>query len=405
MAKEFLKAYITRAKELGFPEEKIALANLVSENENGKIFKCSGSDRHYLNLIRALKIEGIPFIQTLNKGIIIKNDDIDRVRALNAQAYRMDASYVTSTTMDKMKDAVKKRNMNEKIMTIEGMNEDFCYYLAGRCGGISPGYVVAINNEGTNFAVRENCVYSEDSRTGEDFCKAYLAAQIQYYGGNTAWVREKMNENNNAYVAVEHALETDENCYIISSIDASAYMEIDKDGYSLIGISENGTETGKKVDITDKDFYQKLAEDITAMKEKEIYADKEEMLKKIEENREILPERKRTYHTDMRIAADVWMKNERLADKLDTIIRKKMDREGKASGIEYFNRYKKNAEVIFKALAMDMQPNGYEAGDFEDIRKMEQERKVELGYIKNINKHSMEVHIQEEQMAALEIGK
>lgn len=301
--------------------------------------------------------------------LFVPTKDEDRLKEIEEELLREKGFNVVQMNIEELNQSVKASAIAKgkdvegcRIYEIRGLSEEEALSLKNKCQGITSNFVIGIdmeNNGECNLAVSGNRVFSF-SPDVRDFAKAYLDSTIFLYGARNEDKYDRLVSQKDFLSSLPKETDVkrgEDHKYIYGKQNNSRYIEIDESDFKVYNYAskDKDTITRDLVDQVMKDdpsYMDKLTGYCIGLQECEI-GDMADLTAHCQKN---------DYSFDYKQQLRIELKERKLADKINEIVKTKM---AKDPHFKYqmdksilLNEYIEQSKQILDALANNTNPYG-----------------------------------------------
>lgn len=352
-------------------EDMRALGKYIGNG--GEMVIITVDDRILKDLEERLKTEKIGFLGGDIAGpssvILVPTKDTERLKEIEVELLKEKGLNVVQMSIDELCESTKaaainkERNLRETpIYELRGISEEEALAIKDKCKGINKDFAVGIDMEGNgecNFAVRGSQVFSF-SPDEKDFARAFLDSTIFLYGARNEDKYERLVSQKDFLASLPETSEVkrgDEHKYIYGKQDNKRFIEIDENGFNVYNYSTNNKKTITRdclehVSKSSPEYMEKLTGYCMYLQECQI-GDLADLSMHCQ---------KKDYDRDYRQQLSIELKERKLAEHINEIVKTKMAKEprfkNETNAKILMSEYIEQSRNILDAVANNRNPYG-----------------------------------------------
>lgn len=340
-------------------------------------YRIGSRPAHNAMLFKELEKNNIAWIPTMTNMITIDRKDFCRVQELDQECFTKEMNYsVVLTEEGKLKNAVANTPsiQNKELLVVQNQNKAFLALLEKKCGEISLGYLMEVTDSKQNGIDHADVMVRADKillENRNDFCRAYLSAQMHYFGNNHSWYYERYQQNEKLKEALEDRMEREEDSFVYDPNEPKGYLKITTDGYEQYQLEDGEFLPVKSKSVEDENYFLSLERCLSEYKDRELLPKESEVRKELLELDEIGEELKEDRRMNILVVHETVKNVDRLADVIDEQTRNCLSKypEGELTTPErIFSAYQKESKALICGLVEKEMP---EREDSVEERKTE----------------------------------
>ncbi len=238
-----------------------------------------------LELKERLRVLNVP-CKAISEGVLlIKTEDIERVKSINREMLIERSCYLQEVTKTEYENIIAERFKNKDVFQMDGLNVVELEILKNKCNSIKKGFTLGVehNKEADTYSVivKESDVLAENSATNKNFCKAYGEMILSLYGPNQLTRQEEIEADLKLDRIVAER-KGEGNYWIASTTDRHKYIEVSDKGFEVYTTQKKkdgtvGFVSKEFVSVEDQNYEEELYRQLDIMEDKAVVENFEDL--------------------------------------------------------------------------------------------------------------------------------